>query len=460
MTTEQVSNDYLEILESIKEDNSIESYQFREHTPQSQNLNNGHEIIIDVNTDNSYILPSESYLRIDGQLRKNNANHDAYVAADEVSLINNAMMYLFDQISYSIEGKEMERILCPGQISSMLGYLKYPDDYSTSSALESCWSKDTTNNANSSEFEASIVVPAGGIAAGELTPRKNGNYNQGFHVRKSFLMSANPRGSFQFFIPFSHMFGFAEYKKVIWGLKHSLKLTPSSSRNLAIHRNAAADPGEIFLEQVSWSIPYVKVEPLSKVRLMEIIENKINIPVSFTARTVESISVPANCTQFNWRLSTTGGVEKPRWIIIGFQTDKITTQAQNPAVFDHLSLTNACIEINSERYPTFDLNVNFTTNRYLKLYKMFNDFKQEYYGISSLVGGTQVNLPAFKTLFPIIVFDVRQQDEKLKSGAVNMKLSFFFGRGVPANTMAYSCVLSDRVFKFASDGKSISVKSM
>ena len=91
---------------------------------------------------------------------------------------------------------------------------------------------------------------------------------------------------------------------------------------------------------------------------------------------------------------------------------------------------------------------------------MFNDFKQEYYGISSLVGGTQVNLPAFKTLFPIIVFDVRQQDEKLKSGAVNMKLSFFFDRGVPDNTMAYSCVLSDRVFQFVSDGRSISVKSM
>ena len=68
--TEQVINEYLEILDPVKEDNSIESYQFREHTPQLQNFNNGDEIIIDVNTDNSYILPSESFLRIDGLLRK------------------------------------------------------------------------------------------------------------------------------------------------------------------------------------------------------------------------------------------------------------------------------------------------------------------------------------------------------------------------------------------------------
>ena len=127
MTSKQVSNDYLKVLESINEsiNNSFESYQFREHTPQLQNLNNGDDIIIDVNTDNSYIHPSERFIRIDGQLRKDNANHDVYAAADEVSLINNAIMYLFSQISYSLQGTSMERILCHEQISSLLGYLKY-----------------------------------------------------------------------------------------------------------------------------------------------------------------------------------------------------------------------------------------------------------------------------------------------------------------------------------------------
>ena len=42
---------------------------------------------------------------------------------------------------------------------------------------------------------------------------------------------------------------------------------------------------------------------------------------------------------------------------------------------------------------------------------MFDDFKKEYYCIDSLVDGTQVNVPAYKSLFPIIVFDVRRQKE-------------------------------------------------
>jgi len=117
------------------------------------------------------------------------------------------------------------------------------------------------------------------------------------------------------------MFGFAEYKEVIWGMKHSLKLTPNTSKNVVcIHRNADPDAGEVFIERVSWSIPYVKVEPVAKARLMEVIEKKINIPVSFTARTVESRSVPEGLTQFNWRLSNKAGVEKPHYT---------TDQAQN-----------------------------------------------------------------------------------------------------------------------------------
>ena len=41
-----------------------------------------------------------------------------------------------------------------------------------------------------------------------------------------------------------------------------------------------------------------------------------------------------------------------------------------------------------------DIIADFTRNEFLKLYEMFDDFKKEYYGIDSLVGGTQVNVPA------------------------------------------------------------------
>jgi len=96
----------------------------------------------------------------------------------------------------------------------------------------------------------------------------------------------------------------------------------------------------------------------------------------------------------------------------------------------------------------------------MKLYDMFDDFKKDFYGIDSLVGGTQVNVAAYKSLFPIIVFDVRKQNEKLKTGVTDIQVRFEFNAAVPADTTAYAVMISDRFYKLSSDGNNMSVVSM
>ena len=361
------------------------------------------------------------------------------------------MMYLFSEVSYRVGGTEMERITNPGQATSMLGYLSQPDDYNTSSALKSCWSKDTTVHANSNEFSPSVAAPAAGY-----TPSKNPQYNQGFATRRGLLMSADPRGSFSFIIPFDHMFGFADYNKVIHNVKHSLTLTRHSTDNLAIHKANGVADGKINLTNITWKVPHITVETQIKMGLWNIIESKQTIPIAFPARTCESSIVPQTHS-FSWRANVSSGIEKPRWIIVGFQTDKNTSQEQNPAVFDNLNLTNAYVNLNGEKYPCYDTISNFALNDYSVLYETFDNFKKEFYGFNSFVGGTQVNFATFKTLFPIIVFDVRHQSEKIKTGVVDMQLNFKFNEVVPANTTAYSIIISDRQFKLKSDGKNLTM---
>src|SRR5271157_3485210 len=92
----------------------------------------------------------------------------------EIALINNAMMYLFTGIKYELGSTELESINYPGQIALMLGYLSYRDDFSTSSGLKCCWSKDTINSANSSKYTRPVDAPTAGYTHGE-----NPNYNQG-----------------------------------------------------------------------------------------------------------------------------------------------------------------------------------------------------------------------------------------------------------------------------------------
>ena len=71
--------------------------------------------------------PSESYLLFEGQLVK--ADGTAYVDDNVVTITNNGMMHLFSNIKYQLSGQEIESLYYPGQATTMLGLLKYPDDF-------------------------------------------------------------------------------------------------------------------------------------------------------------------------------------------------------------------------------------------------------------------------------------------------------------------------------------------
>ena len=73
-------------------------------------------IKIHINAQDVYTLPSKSYINIIGQVRRND-NDNPYAAADEVALINNAMMYLFTEMKYDIDNTNMGKLSSPGQIT-------------------------------------------------------------------------------------------------------------------------------------------------------------------------------------------------------------------------------------------------------------------------------------------------------------------------------------------------------
>ena len=60
------------------------------------------------------------------------------------------------------------------------------------------------------------------------------------------------------------------------------------------------------------------------------------------------LSVPES-TSFTWQLSVKTAPEKPRFIIVGYQTDKDVDQTTNPSTFDHVNLRNAYVTLNSDQ---------------------------------------------------------------------------------------------------------------
>ena len=127
--------DILRITDPIASDNSINKYEHFKYEPiTGTNLNNsGGDITIIIEIQDMFTHPSESFLLIEGCLTK--ANGTAYADVDFVSLTNNAMMHLFKTIRYELLGQEIKKIMYLGQATTMLGLLKYLDNFSKSKGL-------------------------------------------------------------------------------------------------------------------------------------------------------------------------------------------------------------------------------------------------------------------------------------------------------------------------------------
>ena len=433
--------DILQITEDIPVDDSIYEYEYKEYNPiTGTDLNRG-SIVLTIESQDIYTHPSESFLIIDGQLINNNGND--YGNNDIATLINNGMMYLFSDIRYHLASHEIEVLQNPGQASTMLGVLKYPDDFNKSQGLNQLWVKD--------ENKGNAVIDD-----------TQADYNHGYFIKHKYIIGDPlPNGTFSFKIPLKHFLGFCEdYKKVLYGMQQRLTLTRTGNDNAIFRANGIA-VGKINIKRIRWFMPHVIPSDAYRLQLDKIIEKKEKIPVGYRMLQCDSIQVPENQKPFTWRLGVKSSPDIPRFIIVGFQSGKNNNQETNPAIFDHLNVRNIYVTLNAKRYPDTDYENDFTKNQYSRIYGDAAQFRKKFYNMDELISNPGINPTEFKDLYPLYVFDVTKQSEKLKTSVSDIHIKANFGDGPagannpPANTIAYAVIISDRLFHFVSDGSKI-----
>ena len=437
--------DILQITEDIPVDDSIYEYEYKEYNPiVGTDLNRG-SIVLTIESQDIYTHPAESFLVIEGQLAAPVApplgGVGPYADADVVTLINNGIMYLFSDVRYHLASHEIEVLQNPGHATTMLGLLKYPDDFTKSQGLNQLWLPDTNIDNNN---EANKVD------------------NKGFKKRNEYIIrTSDPKGTFSFKIPLKHFLGFCEdYKKILYGMQQRLTLTRTNNDN-AIFRTAATDAGTVRLDKIRWFMPHVIPSDAYRLQLDKVIEKKEKLPVGYRMLQCDTSQVPTNQKSFTWRLGVKSSPDIPRFIIVGFQSGRNNNQEQNPAIFDHLYVRNIYVTLNAKRYPDTDYDNDFNKNQYSRIYGDASSFRKKFFNMDELVSNSGINPLDYKNLFPLYVFDVTKQSEKLKTSVSDIHIKAFFdndpagGNNPPDNTMAYAVIISDRLFHFVSDGSKV-----
>ncbi|XP_065680023.1 uncharacterized protein LOC136094334 [Hydra vulgaris] len=339
-----VKSDIFNITDKLRIDEEIKKYEEYEFTPSvNSNLNLG-EIRIFIENSDSLFHPHESYLEIEGRLVK--ADGTAYANTDAITLTHNGLLHLFERIEYRFYDSVVESVSYPGIATTMLGMLKYPNDYQQSKAMNQLWFKDNTTTA--------------------------------------------------IYIPLRHIFGFCDdYDKVFYGLKHELFLLRRNDDN-AIFRDAGVAAGKVNITRISLMMRRATPSDVANLQLVKIIKSQETLDMGFRSRE--------------------------------------GNQEQNSSIFDHCDLKNMWIELNEERYPATNYSLSFPKMKITRAYRHASNFAEDYYNMSNLISLCNITPVDYKSLYPIMYFDVSKQSERMKDSTVDIRLKAEFNTPVPANT--------------------------
>lgn len=397
-----MSSNILNIHEHVTVDNSISKLEYHTHQPYaSTSFNNNDEIRIPIQTQDIYTLPAQSFLYIEGKLLD-----QAGAASATLSFVNCGIPFLFDEIRYELGGSVVDRVRNPGITALMKGYVSYTEN--------------------------------------ECVKLRNSGWS---HLENPKNI-VDDNGNFSVCIPLKMLFGFAEdFNKIIINTRQELILIRSTSDVNAIHTNKENETPKITLQKILWKVPHVSVSDTEKLRLLKHIENGRDLDVPFRCWQLQEYPLLQETMRHSWAVKTSAQLEKPRFIIFGFQTNRKNTPARMMSQFDHCNLTNIKLYLNSEVYPYDNLNINFDNKQWTILYEMYTQFQKSYYYKNQ--NEPCLSPENYLQMAPLVVIDCsRQNDDVIKGGAVDIRIEFETNKNIASNTSAYCLILHDRLVKY------------
>lgn len=385
-------NSLLNIFGEVEFDEIITKYEYHSYQPYaSATLKNDDEIRIPIQAQDIYTLPHDSSLYLEGTIE---------MTDKDGKIINNGYAFLFDEIRYEINGVEVDRNREVGITSTMMGML-------------------TMNKNNLSMYEG-----AGWTLTGVETSTRNGKY-------------------FNASIPLKLLLGFTEmYRKVLINCKQELVLLRSRND----HQIFKAKDGKLTLQKLQWRMPHIHVNDEVKLKLLRHV--KVDRPIIVPFRRYELHELPQlkENTVDKWAISTTTQLEKPRYIIIAFQTGKKNVLSASSSDFDNANLRNYKVYLNSEFYPYDKQDLDFSTGKYATAYQAYVSFQSSYYG-ENRSNSPIINYKNYKEC-PLFVVDCSKQSEVIKSSTVDIQLEIEANEKFPANTAAYCLIIHDAIIEY------------
>lgn len=393
----------LNVKQRIVYDNSIKREEWHNYDPYaSSKFDNNDEVRIPIHHQDIFTTLHDSSILLEGKFLKSDGT--PLTSGGDKLLVNNGFAFLFDEIRYELYGVEVDKVKNVGITSTIKGYISIKAN--EKSTLECI-----------------------------------GWYNKNI---------VNPDGTFSVCLPLKLFLGVAEdYRNIIINAKQELILIRSRNDNnsFIVSGNTTTDDAlTVKVTKIQWRVKHIYPSDEQKLKILNIVNSSQPLYLPFRAWDLYEYPSLPTTSKHVWTIKTSTQLEKPRYIILAFQTDKKNKSDQDSSTFNHCNFTNVKLYLNSESYPYENLNIRFDKKQYSLLYDMYTQFQRTYYnqeGSSALLSWSK-----FLDEAPLIVIDCSKQSEALKTASVDVKLEFESTENFPPNTSAYCLIIHDKVCEY------------
>ncbi|CAG9814725.1 unnamed protein product [Phaedon cochleariae] len=336
----------------------------------SPSFKNSDEIRIAVNFQDLILDISESYIHIEGKFTPNDATKTCYLS-------NNALAFLFDEIRYEMGGEQVCMVRKPGITTTMKSMISYGE--SNMKFLETIgWGLDGGKQV--------LLDKASNVFSGKL--------------------------------PLKYLMGFAEdYCRGILNIEQELILIIARSFKNSYIGEVDAD---VEINKIEWKIRHVMPSDKQELKLLTRLNRSSTAKVKIAYRMWDLYELPTirETASDIWAVKTTNSLERPRYIIIGFQnTDNTDNRSEDITQFTHAGVSNIRLYLNSEVYPYERWNLDFDKKLDAVAYYAYDNFQRSYYGKD--MSEPMMSIEEFRKN-PLFIIDCNHQPDAMKSSTVDI----------------------------------------
>lgn len=387
-------------------DDSIIKKEYYPYSPYTTSFGNSEEIRIAIQSQDSYLLPCESYIYMQIAATTEGANEANDPA---VRFVTNFASFLFSDIRYELNGVEIDRVRNVGRATTMkLRIASRSSQLNGYSSLTKALEATTPVHANEKLFDV--------------------------------------------IIPLSAWFGFCDdYRKIVLNARHQLILNRyRDSLNCVEGGGAEATKARVTFEvkKILWKMPHITLSDSVKLGMLNYLSKNRKITVQHRSMDLVEYPVLPQAENHMWAVKTVSHVNRPRYIVVGLQTNRNSIHTANAAKFDKCHMKELRLHMNSQIYPYHLIDFDIGAARYAELYEMYSRIQSSYYNDAEPINEFTLSFANFQNS-PLYVFDTSRADESLIDSAVDIKLEMKASENMPANTAAFCLIIYDNEFTYS-----------